>query len=114
IDDVRIVRMDNDFSDVLGIFQSPVSPGLPAVIRSIDAIPIGYAALVVVLASTYPNGVRIVRIQGNTTDRIGTFLIKERLPGGTCIHRFPYPTGGYGHIIFLSVFRVNGKIRDTP
>src|ERR1043165_641779 len=55
IDDVRVFRIDGDAADVLGSFETDVFPTAAAVVRLVNTVTIGNAALAVVLPSADPD-----------------------------------------------------------
>src|SRR5439155_22349712 len=88
-DDLRTRRMDNDASDVLRLPESHVRPRLSTILRLVDSISPRRAALVVRLARSNPNDVRIARRNGDVTNRCSTLMIEDWLPGRSAIRRFP-------------------------
>src|SRR6185369_3749446 len=61
-DHVRIARIDDDLPNVLGALETHIDPGLAAVDRLVDAVPIRDAALAVVLAAAHPDHGRVVGV----------------------------------------------------
>src|SRR5215207_8403945 len=59
VDHVRVARIDQDTADVLGALEPHVLPRLAAVVRSVDAVAVGDAALAVELARADPDGRRV-------------------------------------------------------
>src|SRR5439155_8674583 len=62
VDDAGVARIDQDARDVLGLAQAHIAPGAAAILALIDAVPVGDAALVVVLAGAYPDDRGILRV----------------------------------------------------
>ena len=81
--------MDDDASDVLGLPESHVSPRFSTILRLVDSISPRRAALVVRLARSNPNDVRIARRYSDVTNRCRTLMIEDRLPGRSAIRRLP-------------------------
>ena len=66
-----------------------------------------------ILTGTNPDHVRIIGIDGYTTDRVRTLVIKNRLPGNTGIGGFPYTAGTYSNIPGIVVIGMDGNIGNA-
>ena len=77
-DDVWILRMNRDHSDVFAVFQTHPLKRSTAIGRFVEPIPIADTALGVVLSCSNPNGMPIVGTDRDTTDRVRTLRIKNR------------------------------------
>ena len=93
-DDPRVARIDQDAADVLGLLEPHALPRLAAVERAVEAVAVGDAALVVVLAGADPDDVGVLRVDGQGADRIGAFAVEDRRPGGAGVGRLPDAAGG--------------------
>src|SRR5262249_44756736 len=83
--DVRIFGVDHDARDMLGLLQSHIAPGAAAVLALVDAIAVGDAALIVVLAAAHPNHRGILGVDGDSADRVGALVVEDGRPGGAVI-----------------------------
>jgi len=81
VDDLRISWIDQDGTDVLGVLQAHVLPGLTAIETSVDAIAVADVSAADVLAGTDPDGIRIVRIERQTTDGVRLLAVENGFPG---------------------------------
>ena len=62
VDDVRVLRVDEDLADVLGGLQADVLPALAAVLALVDAVAVADAPLRVVLPRAHPHDVRVAGV----------------------------------------------------
>ena len=66
---------------MLGGLEADVLPALAAVIGAVDAVTVADAALAIVLPCTDPDDIRILRIDGDTADGIGSFAVERGVSG---------------------------------
>ena len=85
VDDVGILRVDDDPADVLRLAQPHVLPGLAAVGRLVDAVAPRRALAVVRFAGADPHDVRIGRVDGDVANRHRRLRVEDVLPG-RCRH----------------------------
>src|SRR5690349_25099476 len=69
VNDVGVLRIDNDGRDVFGLGESHVLPRLAAVGRFVNAIAERHAVAYVRFAGADPNDVGITRREGDVADR---------------------------------------------
>ena len=69
-DVIRVCRIDPDLTDVGGVFEPHVPPGLAAIRGLVDAIAVGDRALRVVLAGADPHREWIVRVERYNADGV--------------------------------------------
>ena len=109
-DDLPVLGMDDDLTDVQRPFQTDVLPALASVHRLVDPVAVGDATLAVVLATADPDDVGIGRIDGETADGIAALVVEDRLPGCAGVVRFPHPTGAGRDVPVIRVTRIDGDI----
>ncbi len=85
--DVGVAGVHGNHADVLRILEAHVGPGMAAVLRAVDAIAVGYGALVVVLARADPNGIGVAGVQGHAANGVGTFAVKNGFKGQSVVFR---------------------------
>ena len=94
--------------------QPHLLPCLPTVKATVDPIAPPDMATAHILARTNPDNRGIGRVNGDAANRIGGLIGKDRLPGGTGVCRFPYPTGTSRHIPGVRLSWVDGNIGNPP
>jgi len=77
-DSVRILRVDDDLTDLLRLPEAFVGPARPAIGALVDPVSRHEIGVGVVLAGAYPDHVRIRRIQGNGADGKRGLPVKDR------------------------------------
>ncbi len=107
---LRTAGVHNDLRDMLRLLQTHVLPALPSVIAAVDPVAVSHVTATNIFTRSYPDRVRVGRIDGHTPDGIGAFLIKNRCPGGPCIVCFPDTARTHGHIPAVVVFRMHRNI----
>src|SRR5207249_8421562 len=93
--------------------QTDILPALAAVLRAIDAVAVADAPLAVVLSRADPDDIGILGIKHHGANGIGTFVIKNRRPGGPGVFRFPNAARGDRHIIMSAVVRMDREAHDS-
>src|ERR1019366_9766877 len=93
---VGIARIHHDAGDVFGELQPHVVEGEPAVLALIDAVAIGNAALVIVLAGAHPDHGGVLGIYGDPTDGVGAVVVEDRRPGGAVVGGGEDVAGSHG------------------
>ena len=88
-DFVGVVRVDPDLANVARVFEPHVSPGFAIVRRLVNTIAVGDAALRFVFARTDPDGLGVVRIDFDSANGVGTFVVEDRRPGRAAIVGLP-------------------------
>ncbi len=88
---VGITGIDNDHTYMFRFLQSHIFPALASIFAFINAVSVGYAALVVVLPGPYPDHIGVVGIQGNAADGIGTQVVEDRLKRSAAVAGLPSP-----------------------
>jgi hypothetical protein len=99
---------------VLGELESYVAECTPAVFALIDAVAVGDAALVVVLARAYPDDGRVLGVDGDPTDGVGTVVVEDRGPGGAVVGGGEDIAGGQGNQVVVGIVREYGDLGDAP
>src|SRR5262249_50731026 len=113
VDGVGVARVEEDLADVLGLLQSDLLPGLPAVGGFVNAVAVADGALAVVLAGADPDGAGIFRVQLDVADGVGTLAIEDRRPGDAGVGGLPDPAGGHRDVVVTAVVRVDGEADDA-
>src|ERR1022692_1064396 len=111
---VGIARIHHDAGDVLGEFESHVVEGAPAVFALVDAIAVGDAALVIVLAGAHPDDGRILGVDGNPADRVGTVIVEYGRPRRAVVGGGEDIAGGHGNQVVVGIVREYGDLGDAP
>ena len=85
VHDVGIARVHHDARDVLGELEAHVAEGASAVFALIDAVAVGDAALVVVLAGADPDDGGVLGVDGDPADGVGAVVVEDGRPGGAVV-----------------------------
>ena len=110
---VGIARVHHDAGDVLGELEAHVAEGAPAVFALIDAVAVGDAALVVVLARAHPDDGGILGIDGDPADGVGAVVVEDRGPGGAVVGGGEDVAGGHGNQVVVGIVREHGDLGDA-
>ncbi len=94
VDDVRVLRVDEDLADVLGGLQADVLPALAAVLALVDAVAVADAPLRVVLPRAHPHDVRVAGVDRHAADRVGALAVEDRRPGRAAVVGPPHAARG--------------------
>ena len=94
VDDVRVLRVNEDLADVLGGLEAHVLPALPAVLAPVDAVAVADAPLRVVLARAHPDHVGVPRVDRDAADRVRPLAVEDRRPGRAAVVGPPHAAGG--------------------
>ncbi len=113
VDDVRVAGIYGDRADVLGGLEADVGPGGAAVHGLVDAVAVGDAALVVVLARADPDDVRVRGIEDDAADGIGALGVEDRGEGRPGVHRLPDAARGRGDEELVTLAGPDGEVRDA-
>src|SRR5262249_59115205 len=113
IDNVAVARIDDDLADVLRPREADVLPRLAAIVGAVDAVAVADAALTIVLARADPDGVGVLRIEGDGADGVGALAIEDGVPGGAGVGGLPDAARGDGDVPGGAVLRVDGERRDA-
>ncbi len=87
--DVWIRGMDDEFADVPGVLQSDIGPGLPGVIRTIDAVAEGDISADAGFAGSRVNDVRIGIRDRDAADGRGSLFFEKGIPGDAAVRGLP-------------------------
>src|SRR6185369_10914395 len=79
VDDVAVLRMDDDADDTLAVGQAYVGPGLAAIGRLVDAIAYGDRVACPALARADPHDLLVGRIERDRADGLHRFMVEHRL-----------------------------------
>jgi hypothetical protein len=109
-DHIGIPGVHHDASDLAGLFQSHVLPGLAAVLRFVDPVSIAQGPLVVVLPGSQPEQVGIIGVHGDHPHGVGSVFVKYGLEGGPVVHGLPNIARSNGYIPFAVIVRIYRKI----
>ena len=93
VDDVRILRVDDDAADALGFLQPDVLERLAGVGRLVDAGAERRALAVVRLAGADVDDVGVGRRDRDVADRRDRVLVEDRRPGRAVVGRLPDAAG---------------------
>ena len=113
VDHVGIARVHHDARDVLGSLQPHVAPGPAAVFALVDAVAVGDAALIVVLAGAHPDDRRILGIDRDVADRIRAVVVEYRRPGGAVVVGQPDAARGFGDQVMIGIVGEHRDLRDA-
>ncbi len=80
VDHLRVAGVHDDAADVHRVLEAEVLPRLAAVGGAVDAVPVGNAALAVVLPRADPDDVRVVGVERDAPDRERAFRVEDRRP----------------------------------
>ncbi len=102
VDDVGVRGMDADAGHRLGIAKSHVTPGLAAVGRFVDAVPLGDAAAKLCLAASYIDDIGVGLGHRDGADGGARDLaVGHGKPGVSSIGRFPQPSPGGAKVVLV-------------
>ncbi len=93
-DRIAVLRIDEDFCDVLGIVQPDRGPVLAAVSGFVNAISDRDAVSHPRLARSHPNNLGIGMINRDGANRLHRLAVKYRLEGGPPVDRLPDTSAG--------------------
>ena len=114
VDDVGVLRVDDDAADVLRVAQAHVLPGLAAVDRLVDAVTPRGALAIVRFAGAHPHDVGIGRVDGDVADRHRGLGVEHVLPRVATIDRLQQTAGRRRRIEDRGVGLVHREVRDAP
>src|SRR6266850_468037 len=103
--DVWIRGMDDEFADVPGVLQSDIGPGLPSVIRTIDAVTERDISADASFAGSRVNDVRIGIRDRDAADGRGGLLFEKGIPGDAAVRSFPDAAGDGAKVIGIGLAR---------
>ena len=107
--------MDANFSDIPGIRQSQVCPGLASISRLVHAIAVRDIATDGRLAHTGIDHVGIRSRNGNCTNRCAfKEAVGHIFPDDAAIGCFPHTSAGRAKIEYLRMHRIAGHCYDSP
>src|SRR5262249_42343947 len=89
VDDVAVLRMDENPHDALGLLEAHVGPGLAAVGGLVDAVADRDRVPGPRLAGADPHRLRVRRVDGDRADRLHRLLVEDRLESGAAVERLP-------------------------
>jgi len=90
--DVRIVSIDRYTPDPAGFIQTHMFPGLAGIGGAVDTVPDRDVAADKSLSRPSPDNIRIGGSNGQSPDRLGFLIVKDREPIGPAIYGFPNPS----------------------
>jgi hypothetical protein len=113
-DNVRVVGVDSDTSDMQRIFETDMFPGLAAVDGLVHPVAPGDALAQLRLTEADVHDVRVLLIQGDGAHRSVVELpLADGHPVGACILRLPEPSRRVAEIEDLGIGRV-ADYRSAP
>ena len=113
VNDIWILRVDDDSSDVLGLLQAHVLPSLACIDGLVNAVAPRGALAVIGLAASDPNNRRIGRRDGDVANGGDPFFVEDRFPGGAVVGGFPNAAGGCAHVDDVRIALDHGEIIDA-
>jgi hypothetical protein len=113
VDHVGVARINHDATDVLRLFQADVAPRLAAVLRLVDAVAVGDAALRVVLARPDPDDERVLLIHRDPADGVRALVVEDRAEGRPAVLRPPHPARSRRDEVLAVIARIDGEGRDA-
>src|SRR5262249_47187645 len=113
VNDIAVARIDKDAADVFRFLQAHVFPGLAAIVRAIDSIAIGDAALRVAFARADPHHVGLLRVNDHRANGIRAFVLENRLKGGAVVVRAPDAAASHAHEKLTFVERIDRDSNDA-
>src|SRR5262249_50665052 len=90
VDDVRVLRVDDDPDDALGLLEPHVRPGLATVGGLVDAVADRDRVPRPGLAAADPDRLRVRRSVGDRADTLHRLLVEDRLEGRPAVERLPH------------------------
>src|SRR5207253_3021333 len=105
---IGIRRMNNDRTDVPGVFQADVSPGLPGVGGFVDTVSERDVAADAGFAGADIDDVGIRIRHGDGADGRDGLLIEERIPADAAIGGFPDASAGRAKVVGVRLARHPG------
>src|SRR5262249_19890330 len=96
VDDVRVLRGDDDPADLVGLVQGHVLAGLAAVAGLVDAVAVADTVARVVLAGADPDDVLVGGGDGHVADGDGGLLVEAVLEGDAVVDGPQQAAGGGG------------------
>jgi hypothetical protein len=110
---IRILGIDHDPGDVVGVVKPHILPGLATINGFKDARPgIGTSGHQD-LSGPHPHDVRIAGGNGDAADGECRFVLKDRLPGRAVVHGFPEVAGPRPQVDGEGLIRVAGDGLDS-
>ena len=89
VDRVRVLRVDHDARDALGIGQADVRPGVATVGGLVDAVADRHGVARPRFARAHPHDLRIGRVDRDRADRLHRLLVEHRLERRAAVGRLP-------------------------
>jgi hypothetical protein len=113
VDDVRILRVDNDPGDALAVLQADELELFAGVGRLVHAAAERRALAIVRFARTDVDDVRIGRGERDVADRGDHVLVEDRRPGRPVVRRLPQTAAGEAQIVGRRVALVHRDVVDA-
>ena len=98
---------------MLGGLKTHVGPTLAGVDALVDTVTVARAALAIVLSRPQPQDLGIPGVDGDTANRIGAVIVKDRRPRGAVVRRFPDIARGHRHIPCAEASGVLDDVTNT-
>ena len=111
---LAVARINHDLANVFRFLQPQIFPALAAVVRPVNSVAVRNAALAVAFSRPHPHHGRIVRIERDPPDRIRSFVVENRSPGGAVVHRLPYSTRCHADIVLSVMVRIHSQRHHSP
>ncbi len=114
VDDIRVFRMNDDPSNMVGFLESHVFPGLTSIFGFVNTITPVRASGIISLACPNPNHIRSRRSHSDISDRYHALVIKNWGEGCAVVRCFPETARGSGHVECERLRRRNSNVDHTP
>src|SRR5437763_12249824 len=102
VDKVRILRVDTDPGDGLGLLQTHFVPGLTRVGRLVDTVALHDIAAQLCFASADVDDVGVrLRDRNRSNRRTGELAIGYRVPACAAVGCLPQPTADGAEVVFI-------------
>ena len=105
---VWIRGMDDEFADVPGVLQADIGPGLPGVIRTIDAVAEGNVSADAGFAGSHVNDIGIGIGDRDAADGRGGLFFEKGIPGDATVRGLPDAAGDCAKVIGIGLARDTG------
>ena len=109
-DDVRVVRIDQNLADVLGVGQARPRPRLAGVGGLVEAVAKVRRPLALVFTRAEPKDVRVLRINHDAAHVVRRVVLEDGLEAHATINRLPDTAERRGDVPDVRVFGIDGDV----
>ena len=114
VDHIAVARIDHDFANMLGLFQTHIGPVFSGIGAFINTITPADMTAADIFPGTHPDHVGVIGVNRHIANGVGGLVIKHRRPGDTGIDGFPHTAGSRGHVPGTFFVRMYCDVSNTP